>query len=178
MLHLKPKVSGIDVPLQDMQKDFYNILTGKYGFNNVAGYGRLYRRERIAGVFPEWYNSVTGDYEIVYLDDSKEVVFSFIDGEEHRTEDGFTYVAPVKIVFWFNLNSITANEYRDSEAQRIVSSILQKEITTTFTFDRLQKGIRRVYSGFQISDIRFDDKQPYHVFSLNIELTYRLTKNC
>lgn len=178
MLHLKNKVSGIDVEIQDMQKDFYKILTENYGFENVEGYGRLYRRERIAGVFPEWYNATTGEHEIIYLDDSKDIIFSFIDGDDHRTEDGFTYVAPVKIVFWFNLNSITAHEYRDSEAQRIVSSILQKEIFTTFTYDRLQKGVKKVYAGFNINDIRFDDKQPYHVFSLNINLTYRLTKKC
>lgn len=178
MLHLKNNVSGIDVEIQDMQRDFYKQLTETYGFKNVEGYGRLYRRERTAGTFPEWYNANTGDYEIIYLDDTKDVIFSFIDGEDHQTDDGFTYVAPLKIVFWFNLNAITANEYRDSEAQRIVSTILQKEIFTTFTYDRLQKGLRKVYSGFYINDVRFDNKQPYNVFSLNINLTYRLTKKC
>lgn len=178
MLHLKNHVSGIDVEMQDMQQDIYKALTEKYGFDNVAGYGRLYRQDRIEGVFPEWYNAVTGDYEIIYLDDTKNVIFSFIDGEDHRTEDGVVYVAPVKVVFWFNLNAITADEYRDSEAQRIASTILQEEVFTTFTHDRLQKGLRKVYAGFQINDIRFDNKQPYHVFSLNINLTYRLTKKC
>lgn len=178
MLHLKNNVSGIDVEIQDMQKDFYKELTEKYKFENVDGYGRLYRQERTAGVFPEWYNSNTGEYEIIYLDDTKDIIFSFIDGDDHTTKDGIVYVAPVKIVFWFNLNAITANEYRDSEAQRIASTILNTEVFTTFTHDRLQKGLKKVYSGFQINDIRFDDKQPYTVFSLNINLTYRLTKKC
>lgn len=178
MLHLKGNVSGIDVEIQEMQRDFYKALTDTYGFANVEGYGRLYRQERIAGTFPEWYNANTGDYEIIYLDDTKDVIFSFIDGEDHPTKDGIVYVAPVKIVFWFNLDSITAKEYRDAEAQRIVSTILQHEIFTTFTYDRLQKGLKKVYAGFHIDDIRFDNKQPFTVFSLNINLTYRLTKKC
>ena len=161
-----------------MQKDYYNLLIGKYGFSNVEGYGRLYRKEEIEGVFPQWYNANTGEYETIYLDDTKNVIFSFIDGEDHTTKDGIVYVAPVKIVFWFNLDAITAKEYRDSEAQRIVSEILLNDITTTYTPDRMQKGLRKVYSGFQVTDIRFKDKQPYTVFSLNINLTYRLTKKC
>src|SRR5690606_21963164 len=122
-------------------KDFYRALTEDFKFKDVVGYGRLYRQERIEGTFPEWYNSITGDSEIVYLDDTKKIIFSFIDGEDHTTSDGFTYVAPVKIVFWFNLDAITTNEYRDSEAQRIASVILNKDISTTFTYDRLQKGV-------------------------------------
>lgn len=178
MLHLRNNVSGIDVEIQDMQRDIYKALTEKFGFTNVEGYGRLYRQERIAGSFPEWYNSNTGDYEIIYLDDTKNVIFSFIDGDDHRTDDGRNYIAPVKVVFWFNLNTITANEYRDAEAQRIASTILHEEVFTTFTHDRLQKGLRRVYAGFNIEDIKFDAKQPYTVFSLNINLIYRLTKKC
>lgn len=178
MLHLREHTSGIDCEIQEMQRDIYKALTEVFNFQNVEGYGRLYRKERIEGTFPEWYNSVTGDYEITYLDDTKNVIFSFIDGEDHTSRDGFTYVAPVKIVFWFNLDAIQSKAYRDSEAQRIASVILNKEITTTFTYDRLQKGIRKVYSGFNVNDIRFKNKQPYHVFSLNINLTYHLTKKC
>ena len=177
MLHLKENISGIDIPVQDMQSDFYGLLTGRYKFKNVEGYGRLYRQERVEGFFPSWYNASTGNYEIVNFDTTKDVVFSFIDGEEHTTKDGFTFVAPLKIVFWFNLNAIAENQYRDSEAQRIVSDILNREITTTFTYDRLQKGVRRVYSGFNVNDIKFSDKHPYHVFSLNINLTYQ-NKKC
>lgn len=178
MLHLKTHVSGIDVEIQDMQKDIYSSLTETYGFENVEGYGRLQRKEEIAGTFPQWFNSVTGQHEIVYFNTTKDIVFSFIEGEDHRTEDGVMFVAPVKIVFWFNLDKISANEYRDSEAQRIASTIVKKDTYTTFTYDRLQKTIKKVYAGFQTGDIKLSDKQPYTVFSININLTYRLTKKC
>lgn len=177
MLHLKENISGIDVPIQDMQQDFYNLLIGKYKFTNVEGYGRLYRQERPEGFFPMWYNAATQSYEIVNLNTTKNIIFSFIDGQDHSTNDGFTFVAPVKVVFWFNLDALRAGQYEDAEAQRIVSSILKQDIATTFTYDRLQKGIRKIYNGFNIDDIKFSDKQPYHVFSLNINLTYQ-NKKC
>jgi len=176
MIHLKANTSGIDCEIQDMQRVFHDALSAQ--FPNVEAYGRLYRKERISGTYPEWFNSSTGDYEIIYLDDTKDVIISFIDGEEHTTQDGFTYVAPLKIIFWFNTDRIANTEYGDSEAQRLASVILNTEIFNTFTYDRLQKQVRSIYSGFNINDVKFENMHPYHVFSLNINLTYQLTKRC
>lgn len=178
MVHLKEKTSGIDCEIQEMQQDFYDALTKQFHFSKVEAYGRLYRNEKAEGVYPEWWDKNKQDYEPVYLDDTKNVRISFIDGQSHSTEDGIFYQAPVKIVFWFNLNAIDQGAYPDAEAQRIVSFILNKKIKTDFEYDRLQKGLRGVYSGFNVNGIKFDDREPFHVFSLNINLTYQLTKNC
>lgn len=180
MIHLKEQTSGIDCEIQDMQQDIYNALVTKYGFKNVEAYGRLYKNETTTGVFPQWFEAGKNNYVPVYLDDTKDVTVSFIDGNEHTTKDGIVYVAPVKIVFWFNLDKITDGDgkYRDAEAQRIASTILNKDVYTTYTHDRMQKGLRSVYSGFNVNEIKFDDRNPYHIFSLNINLTYRLTKKC
>ena len=178
MLHLREKTSGIDCEIQEMQKDIYDALTGAFQFKNVEAYGRLYRNETNDGIRPQWFSSQVADYETVYLDDTKDIILSFIDGETHNTVDGFTYVAPVKIVFWFNLDKIEVNHYPDAEAQRIASVILKENVFNELQFKQLEKGLRNVYSGFNTGDIRFDNMNPYHVFSLNIDLTYQLTKIC
>ena len=43
---------------------------------------------------------------------------------------------------------------------------------------QIETGIDNVFSGFDTSKIRFDDMQPFHIFSVNGTVGYYLTQNC
>ncbi len=177
MNNILTNTSGIDCNIQDMQITLYDGLLAKDSISEVEGFGRVYKNNTENGAIPEYYLS-DGNYKELYLDNNWNVSFSFIVGDNHRTEDGIVYIAPVKIVFWFNLKKLDSTKRADAEAHRIVSEIIENEFTNTYQPTGLETGIENVYRGFRVDQIKYDDMQPFHVFSYNMDLTYYLTKTC
>lgn len=170
--------SGIDCDIQEMQIEIYDQLLAQDSISKVEGFGRVYKNQKVnGGVIPEYYIG-NNNYRELYLDSSWSVSFSFIVGDNHTTQDGIVYVVPVKIVFWFNLNNIDTDKRADAEAHRIVSEVIKYNLTNEYQETGIETGINNVYSGFDVDSIQFDDMQPFHVFSYNMNLTYYLTKKC
>lgn len=160
-----------------MQVDIYDALDKDY--DNIAGFGRVYRIPTEKGMVPHRF--ILGskqDYEGVYLDDSKDISFFFIDGETHDTNDGIVYTAPVKICFWINLSKIGTGFRADADAHRLISGILKNDVYTEFKVNGLEKGVDNVFRGFYTKDIMKSDMQPYHLFAFSIDLPYYLTQKC
>lgn len=177
MNNLQPNTSGIDCEIKAMQTSIYDALNAD--FDNVAGFGRVYRvpteNKPIACVFD---NGTTNDYKEIYLDDRNDVQFCFIDEERHKTSDGVVYIAPVKVVFWFNLSILGEGFRADAEAHRLVSVILDQEVYSEFQITGIEKGVENVFRGFETSKIIKADLHPYHLFSFNIDLSYYLNRKC
>lgn len=162
---------GIDNKIKIMQDVLFQYL----GFTNVDFYGRVQKviAKDGKGLTPEVYVSNTERKEVFY-DDRNAIggnVF-FIDNDEHTTTDGKRFAAKVKVVFMLNLNKVAAvKPYRaDSEIQQKAIDLLKKlkaiEITS------IEKGIDNVLSEFNIEQIKKNDLQPYHTFSINGDLYY------
>jgi hypothetical protein len=162
---------GIDTKIKIMQ----DVLFQHLGFTNVDFYGRVQKviSKKGNGLIPEVHISNTERKEVFY-DDQKAPggnVF-FIDNDEHTTSDGKFFVAKVKVVFMFNLNKVAAvKSYRaDSEIQHKAIELLQRLKSIEIT--SIEKGIDNVLSDFTIENIKINDLQPYHTFSINGNLNY------
>lgn len=174
--HVLSETSGIDCEIKNLQEDIYTAL-GEY-FSKIDGFGRIYKHPGESGFIPKRYDANKRDYEDVYLDDRVDCSFCFIDGDSHDTEDGLLYKAPVKIVFWMDLEVLSKDYRADAEAHRIAASILKDDCVGEFEFKGIDKTVNTVFTGFNTQGIHKDDLQPYHVFALNIDLSYYLTKKC
>lgn len=177
MNNLSTNTVGIDTVLKSFQEDLYASLI-KF-LTNVEGYGRVYKNElKEGGAVPEWYNETEGNYKEMYLDSKKEVAFYFIVGENHESEDGSYFTAPLKVVFIFNLSKVNTPNRADAEAQKIAVSSIKKDVEIAFDINGIEIGIDNVFSGFNTSKIAFDNMQPFHIFSVNGTIGYYLTQNC
>jgi hypothetical protein len=173
---------GIDHKIKIIQ----DALSIHLGFENVDFYGRVQKVLAKDGksFIPEVHIS-NSERKEVYYDDKKAPggnVF-FIDSDEHTSKDGKLFISKVKIVFMLNLNRIfksgdefVKENYRsDVEVQdicvKLVSKIRALEITG------VEKGLKNVLKDFNIEQIKLNDLQPYHTFSINGDLKYQFNCN-
>jgi hypothetical protein len=166
---------GIDKKIKDIQ----NVLNSKLGFENVDFYGRVQRTIMSQGkLFIPTVQISNTESKTVYYDDKNAPGGSvfFIDEKKHTTKDGIVYNAKVKVVFMLNLNKvITPKDYRaDAEIQEEIIKLLRK--TKLLEITEIEKGLNEILSEFDVSNIKKNDTQPYHIFSINGNLKYQF--NC
>lgn len=167
---------GIDAKIKFIQ----DALHGHLGFSNVDFYGRVQKslNKDSKTYIPEVHVSKTERKE-VYYDDAIAPggnVFFVEEDDKHTTKDGVVFVAKVKIVFMLNLDKVypNANNRADTEVQdhclKLVRRLKILDITA------VEKGVSNVLKGFNIENVKLNDMQPYHIFSINGELKYMF--NC
>lgn len=172
---------GIDSEIQQLQVDLYDALITKW-VDGLDAYGRIYKNkdENDGTVYPQ-YHKGDGEYKKdVYHSDDVSGTFFFVDSDESTTEDGFAYVSIVKCVFMVDLKKILPNsvDRADQEAQRDVVELLREFSPGRFDIVEIEKGISNIFSGFNQVKIKDLDIQPYHCFSININLFYDLDPDC
>ena len=185
MNNLREQITGIDVPIQEIQISLYNYLLERWA-GTITGYGRVYKNRTSDGsVIPEWFDSnigTSGGYKSVYYDDSTGSNFCFLVGDNDSTNDGFVFTSNVKCVFAVNLDSLlssSSNERLDSVVQRDAVEFLRDSDYNTFKITGIQRTIENVYSGYSIENIQASGNiEPLHVFSVNFDLQYYLTDKC
>jgi len=149
------------------------------GFAGVDFYGRARKVLAKDGktFVPEVYISIKERKEVFYNDQKAPGgnVF-FIEEDQHTSKDGKLFTAKVKIVFMLNLNKLFPGKpfKADSEVQDICVKLVEKIKALDIT--GLEKGLKNVLKDFNIEQIKLNDLQPYHTFSVNGELKY--TFNC
>ncbi len=173
------KTIGIDKDIQSIQNTLYTSLITKWGYN-LDAHGRVYKNiDQEGKMFPQWY---IGDreYKDVYYNDSFSGLFMFVDGDNHSTEDEVVYSTDVKVIFMLDLSRVFPSEVvrADMLAQNDVIEILRNNAFNRFKIKGITKGIKNVFQGFNTERIKFTDMQPYHCFSVNLDLTYYLTDKC
>jgi len=170
--------AGIDTVIQSIQTDLYEELKVDW-VNSIDAHGRVYRNIDANGkTKPRWYVS-NGEYKDVYYNDEYACSFMFVDDEEHDTEDEYLFTTGVKVVFMVDLQRILPEETgrADMIAQSKVVDILRTYAFERFSVTGITKGLRNVFRGFDTGSIKFSDIQPYHCFSINLDLNYHL-KTC
>lgn len=170
---------GIDKEIQSIQNVLYDSLIAKW-VNDLDGHGRVYKNiDQEGKMFPQWYMGQR-EYKDVYYNDRYSGVFMFVDGDNHTTEDEVVYSADVKVVFMLDLSRVLPSEVdrADMFAQNDVVEILRNNAFNRFKITGITKGVKNVFQGFNTERIKFTDMQPYHCFSVNLNLTYYLTDKC
>lgn len=175
MNHTLPQTTGIDSEIQFMQQDIYAELE-KQSFSTLQGYGRMHSFPGLNGKLPMFFDGT--DYKDVYLDDQNDISFFFIDAENHTTKDGILWNSPVQIVFWVNLKKLDQNYRADAEAHRLIISMLSKDVIADYQIKGIKKGVDLVFKGYDTSKIQLTDLKFWHLFSVEIDLSYYLTKKC
>lgn len=173
------KTIGIDKEIQSIQTTLYESLVSQW-INDLDGHGRVYKNNDIEGrVFPQWY---VGDreYKDVYYNDAFSGLFMFVDSDNHSTIDEVVYSSEVKVIFMLDLSRIFPLETvrADMLAQNDVIEILRNNAFNRYKITGITKGLKNVFQGFNIDKIKFTDMQPFHCFSVNLDLTYYLTDKC
>lgn len=180
MNNLKQKVVGIDKPIQSIQTQLYDNLS-KIWNGEIEGYGRIYKNNNSTGeIIPEWYNSITKEYDSVYYDDSKSATFCFLVSDKDNTSDEYAFKAQVKCVFSVNLDKIYSEnaERLDAKAESEVVNLFRENYSQTI-IKSIEKTIETVYLGYSIEKIKKSDNiQPRHVFSVNFDLIYYFDNQC
>ena len=193
MNNILKSAEGLSLEIQSIQEILYTELRRKWviGGSKIQGFGKVYKNvqnspENIPKYYksskifiPEVYNSSKGNYEDVFYKNNNSLVFCFLTGDNDTTEDGLVYTSKVKIVIMVDLSMIYTNlqERQDDRIQQDVVEIL-RNFTGSYKINEIQKGIDNIFNQYTTSGVKFDDLQPLHVFSVNIDLNYYLTYKC
>lgn len=176
--NLQTNTSGLDCEIKDFQTDLYTALDALYSFN-IEGHPRAYKNPtENGGVIPEVWSESKQEYEDVFLDSSIPYRFFFLDGDNHTTDDGSYFIAPIKVVFIVDLRGLDTVVRADAEAQKDAVAAIHTDVLANFEITGIEKGINNVFSGFTTDDIQFDDIHPWHIFAVTGNLGYYTAKNC
>lgn len=168
---------GIDAKIKLIQ----NILNTHLGFINVDFFGRVQKSLNKDGktLVPEFYTDFPNKIEVYYNDKKAQGgnVF-FIDSDKQEELDGGLFKTEVKIVFMLNLDKLFQEKaYRaDSEIQEHCIKLVKKSRFFAGPII-LEKGLENVLKGFDTKNIKLNDMQPYHIFSINGDVNYSYTCN-
>jgi len=165
---------GIDNPIQLIQNHLYS----KLGWENIEAYGRVFKLQTDKGFAPRAFLSGK-EYKDVFTNDAKTASVFFICDDQHATKEGVLFTVKVKIVFMVNIKKIVTNlESRgDTDVQEQAISTLLKMRSFNFNGE-IETQIEEIFKGFSTESIKLTDMQPYHVFSLNGEVSYTYQGNC
>jgi hypothetical protein len=190
MNNILTSAEGLSSAIQSIQEELYTALP-KFWSGDIEGFGKVYKNVqnssdnvpdyyKTSKIFvPEVYNSLKSNYEDVFYDNSKSCVFCFLIDDKDTTDDRVLFTSKVKVVFMVDLSKIypTYKERQDGKAQKDVVEIL-REINGDYEINEVQRGIDNIFNEYTTSKIKFNDIQPLHAFSINIDLNYYLTDKC
>lgn len=172
MLYLRENPQGIDQRIEIIQKAIYS----KLGWKDIVVFGRIYRNPKDKGYTPEAYIK-DGEYKDVLTNDLKSGTMFFIESESHTPIMGNDFETELKIVFMLDLKKLSGSQIRnDVEVQN--NALLEVKKNRFITITKLEKGIETVFKGFDTSNIKLNDMQPYHVFAIVGKLKYSINNNC
>jgi len=164
---------GIDKVIQKIQTHLFEEIE----WNNCNVYGRIYKLNSEKGLLPRAF--VSGkEYKDVFTDDRKAASIFFICDNQHATNEGIYFKVKTKIVFMVNLQKILSDTTKRIDTDVQIEAINAIVNQNTFTFKgELETGIDDIFKGFDTSLIKKVDLQPFHVFSINGEISYTISDN-
>lgn len=181
MNNLQTTAIGLDASIKTLQVDLYDGLVSLYPSISIEGFGRAYRNfkeEKSINVVPELFSEDGKEYQDAYLKDKFPFSFFFIDGENHKTQDQIVFNCPLKIVFQLDLSKFDQTSRVDAKVQKDIVRIIKNDSDGSFVIEGIEKGIRNIYGGFDINQIKLNDMHPFHVFSIYGILEYYLNNKC
>lgn len=175
MNHTLTNSEGVDVPINDVQKELYAYL-GSIWQGEIDGYGRVHRNKDSDGEYiPEWHTG-NGEYASVYYNDTVSGTFFFIVSENHSTGDEMMFTVDAKCAFMLNLEKVLPGETEraDAKVQKQIIQAMRSMADNRFEITGVETGIENIFRGFKTSAIGFTDMQPKHSFAVTMKLSYYL----
>ncbi len=170
---VKTAVEGIDKKIQALQLKLHTDLSSEWDTSLYDSYGRAYSVPLEKGGYKlELFNQIVDDETHhgsneysgdIYISDKKAALsFFYVRDEEYEDHQ---YESIVDIVFFVNLSLLKASitHRADEEVREDVLELLKTE-PLGFRIKSLVVGIDNVFSGMDVSNIKYDNMQPYHVF--------------
>lgn len=178
MNHTVTDAFGIDSVIKRIQEQLYKELDQRWS-PSINGYGRVYKNPKKTKVVPEAYKGGR-EYSDVFFDDGSDVNFFFIVSDESKTDDEVLYKTTVKLVFCMNLEKcFDGSDRMDALAHKDAVDVLRNLPSSgKYIITGYQTGLERIFAGFSILGIKYDDMQPYHCFAVLLEMNYKLTDKC
>lgn len=184
MLFTRIIKSGIDAPIDGLQRLLYPNIVAAWGLNadsaaDYNSYSRAYRNQTEDGYIPEVF--VSGkEYKEVLVNDKIKALSFFAVGENTRFQ-GNQLEADVSMLFFVNLTKINASSERaDEEVRQQIIQMVQGIKSFGFAFTGVETGVDSVlrdYDGLRKSPgFKFRDMHPFHCFKLNFTVRYK--SNC
>lgn len=181
MLYIKTAPVGVDTHIDGLQKLLYTPLVAAWQLDansnkDYNSYARAYRNQANDGHVPEVYVG-SKEYKEVMIDDKVKALSFFVLGESVPFNTG-QYQAPIALIFCVQLNKLKNGTTReDEEVRSDVIRLVQNNLKWGFRFTGYETGIENVFKEFdglrRNTGMKFRDMQPFHVFRLNFELTYK-----
>lgn len=186
MNNTRTNPSGIDLVIDKVQRELYDLLTTKYDGKSIKGFSRAYKNPREKGFVPEVFVSGSnGEYADVYFDDSVDLMFLFLEKDDHSTKDETVFSTEVKIVFMMDLQRLLQDNPEENPQDRADENVREDivpllELISDNGFDIIgvEKGIRNVFRGYDTESIQFQDMQPNHIFAVKTTMYYYVTQKC
>lgn len=172
MVHYRLPVTGIDIPIQALQREMHDELRAAWMLTDTdyQCYGRAYKLPTKGGIKPEVYKG-DSNYHEVLLDD-KCAVQSFFSVGDKVTVNGAYNEVPVSIKFFVHLGGTSALPMRADEEARAEAQKILGESLHGFTLTGVTIGGAAV-SEFATNALKGFDMHPYHVFSMDGILRYQ-----
>ena len=171
MNHTITNPKGIDFPIQKLQ----TYLHDKLPWSDIEIYGRVFENpSKEKGFTLEAYTS-KNEYKDVFMNDKKSAVIFFIEDKKHTTSEGIKFTNKLQIVFMVNLKKAYPSITHRADMESEIEAIELIRSRSNFSMTEMEKGISSVFKGFNIDGIKLSDMQPYHVFSINGDLTYQIS---
>lgn len=163
---------GLDFEIQKIQNHLFENLN----WGDIDIYGRVYKNPiEKKGLTLEAYIG-NNEYKDVLTDDTKTANIFFIEDPIHNTKEGILFNNKVKIVFMVNLNKVYPNIRHRADSEVKIEIIELIKSLNIITIEKIEKGVKLVLSEF---DIKLNDMQPFHTFSISGNMSYYISNiNC
>lgn len=179
-LFQKTDPEGVDVAIDELQKDLFLGLTTKFGWRDYDSYHRAYRNKKEKDTLPEIYTS-KGDYKEVLFNDNETVTSFFLSDEKRAYDSGkFIFSQGVSIIFQANLSKLFPDIIHRADEELIANVI--KTIKNKFWDSQLIEvitGVDKVYESLKIANEKhyYDDMSNFSISRFNFKMLYSIT-NC
>jgi hypothetical protein len=175
MIYAKSVTYGLDSKIKKMQTALQDYLPwfNEDGVSDtdIAIYGKLYRNPDPENrMIPEAYKSDT-EYSQVFVDDKIGATIGFLPIPNRSISDN-KYLQNIDIICTINLTKIYgANERYDELAlQQFINALNQDN--SIHELIEVKEGITNVFGEFYNENIKFNNMQPWYVFSVTAAIEY------
>jgi len=168
---------GIDIEISKIAVKMHQQLLTRIDTNDYDAYYRcFYNPTGDDSIKVEAYDYENDIYVDILTDISKDLSIFFTVADDASTGNGITFTKGCELYVIANLDNIYANEGRAD--QRIQSDVVQvlNNIATIAGMEitGIEEG-ETIFDGLAYIK-KYNNMQPYHVFKVNLDISYELLK--
>lgn len=181
MNHKTLNTVGVNLAIEELKDELYDYLTSSWG-SEIEVYGRCYKNADESNMLkPEFYVG-SAEYKEVYIDKSiPAMVIFLVEDRDDTSDDQMVFTSKVKVVCMMNLDlaypdlEVRADEHSHKDMMEAITEVGYYKGATV---NSIVRGLKNVFKGLDIEEIRFADIHPLHCFAVDIDLEYYLTDKC